>query len=66
MMTFAQCPHCGELNFTFTRWVNLDRCVNCGKSLASRDPHLAGGRVSCQSSSRPDPKLLPGAVVTEV
>jgi hypothetical protein len=48
MMAVAQCPHCGELNLTITGWADLDRCVSCGKPLASHHPHLARDRVQEQ------------------
>lgn len=47
-MAVTQCPHCGELNFTITRWAHLDRCASCGKSLARQHPRLAQGRVQEQ------------------
>ena len=48
MMAVAQCPHCGELNFTLGGWADLDRCASCGKSLARQHPRFAQSRVQEQ------------------
>jgi hypothetical protein len=34
-MSSADCPHCGERNFTVVAWSDLDRCASCGRSLAA-------------------------------
>jgi ribosomal protein L37AE/L43A len=34
-MSHVDCPHCGARNFTLLDQVELDRCRDCGRSLAA-------------------------------
>jgi hypothetical protein len=44
-VSWAECPHCGERNFSVTGWVDLDRCGSCGRALGAEAQVTADARV---------------------